>query len=217
MNVLELMESTGVVPVFYNDDAETTKNVVRACYMGGIRVFEFTNRGEKAHAVFNELREMTAKECPGLILGIGSISDAENCRKFISAGAKFIVGPVYSAEVMETAKSAGIPYIPGCATPTEIFNAQQAGAEMVKVFPAAEVGGASFVKAVLAPMPWSRIMVTGGVEPNRENLAAWFGAGVKCVGIGSNLFPKAIVDARKWYEISKLCAETLEIVAGLRK
>ncbi len=210
------MERTGVVPVFYNADMETAKNVVRACGKGGIRVFEFTNRGEQAYVVFSDLVKMVEKECPDMILGIGSIVDAENCRKFIAAGAKFIVGPVYSAEVMDAAAEAGIPYVPGCATPTEIFNAWKAGAGMVKVFPAAEVGGPAFVKAVLAPMPWLNIMVTGGVEPTRENLTAWFKAGVKCAGIGSNLFPKELVAAGKWDEISALCAETLAIVSELR-
>lgn len=210
------MKNTGVVPVFYNGDAEVARNVVRACYKGGIRVFEFTNRGEQAYSVFCELAAMTADECPGLILGIGSIADAGSCRKFISAGAKFIVGPVFSQEVMDAAIAAAIPYIPGCATPTEIYNAQRAGAEMVKLFPAAEIGGPSFVRAVLAPMPWSRIMVTGGVEPTPDNLGGWFGAGVQCVGIGSNLFPKELIAAGRWDDISKLCAETLDIITGLR-
>lgn len=211
------MERTGVVPVFYNGDAEIAKNVVRACYKGGIRIFEFTNRGERAYDVFNELVAMMPVECPEMALGIGSIVNAGDCRKFIAAGAQFVVGPILSEEVAETAKAQGIPYIPGCATPTEIYNGQRLGAAMVKVFPAAETGGPDFVKAVLAPMPWSKIMVTGGVEPNRENLAGWFRAGVKCVGIGSNLFPAELVADGRWDEISKLCAETLRIAAELKK
>ncbi len=216
MGLLELMESTGVVPVFYNGDAEIAKNVVRACYKGGIRTFEFTNRGEHAFDVFGELVAMAAAECPGLILGIGSIVSAADCRRFVDAGACFVVGPVFSAEVMEETKKLKVPYIPGAATPTEIFNAHCSGAEMVKVFPAAEVGGPSFVKAMLAPMPWLRLMVTGGVEPTRDNLTKWFAAGVKCVGIGSNLFPKELVAAGMWDDISALCAETLSIVEELK-
>ena len=214
--ILKLMESTGVVPVFYNGDVEVARNVVRACYKGGIRTFEFTNRGEKAFEVFSELVTMATAECPELVLGIGSIVSAADCERFVRAGARFVVGPVFCAEVMEEAKAQNVPYIPGAATPTEIFNAWRAGAEMVKVFPAAELGGPSFVKAVLAPMPWLRIMVTGGVEPARDNLTKWFAAGVKSVGIGSNLFPKAMVDAGRWDDISALCAETLAIVSGLK-
>lgn len=188
------MERTGIVPVFYNGDAETAKGVVRACYAGGLRAFEFTNRGEKAFAVFVELVAMASRECPEMVMGIGSITTAADCRRFVESGARFVVGPVFSAEVLEECGRLNIPYIPGAATPTEIFNAWKAGSAIVKVFPAAECGGPSFVKAVLAPMPWLRIMVTGGVEPTRENLERWFKAGVKCVGIGSNLFPKELSD-----------------------
>jgi 2-dehydro-3-deoxyphosphogluconate aldolase/(4S)-4-hydroxy-2-oxoglutarate aldolase len=216
MGVLELMESTGVVPVFYNGDREVAGNVVRACYRGGIRTFEFTNRGEGAREVFASLVEMASRECPELVLGIGSIVRAGDCRWFVEAGAQFVVGPVFSGEVLEEARALGVPYIPGAATPTEIFDAWSRGAEIVKVFPAAECGGPAFVKAVLAPMPWLRIMVTGGVEPTRENLTRWFASGVKCVGIGSNLFPKALVEAGRWDEISALVAETLAIVKSIR-
>jgi 2-dehydro-3-deoxyphosphogluconate aldolase/(4S)-4-hydroxy-2-oxoglutarate aldolase len=216
MNVTELMENGGVVPVFYNGDVEIARNVVRACYRGGIRTFEFTNRGAAAFEVFGSLVEMAAGECPGMVMGIGSIVSAEDCRRFVEAGAGFVVGPVFSAEVMEEAARLGVPYVPGAATPTEAFNAWKAGAGMIKIFPGAEVGGPSFVKAVLAPMPWLRLMVTGGVEPTRENLTKWFAAGVKCVGIGSNLFPKALVDGGRWDELAALVAETLEIVSEIK-
>ncbi|MDR2882470.1 MAG: bifunctional 4-hydroxy-2-oxoglutarate aldolase/2-dehydro-3-deoxy-phosphogluconate aldolase [Alistipes sp.] len=216
MNVLEIMERTGVVPVFYNGDAAVAANVVKACYRGGIRTFEFTNRGEKAFEVFSALVRMAAGECPGLVMGIGSIVSAADCRRFVEAGARFVVGPVFSAEVMAEAALLGVPYIPGAATPTEVFNAWKAGAKIVKVFPAAEVGGPSFVKAVLAPMPWLRIMVTGGVEPTRENLSKWFAAGVRCVGIGSNLFPGELVDAGRWDEMADDIARTLAVVAELK-
>ena len=210
------MEQTGVVPVFYNGDTEVATNVVKACYRGGIRTFEFTNRGEKAFDVFSALARMAARECPGLVMGIGSIVSAADCRRFVEAGARFVVGPVFSAEVMDEAVKLDVPYIPGAATPTEVFNAWKAGAAIVKVFPAAEVGGPSFVKAVLAPMPWLRIMVTGGVEPTRENLSKWFAAGVKCVGIGSNLFPKELVATGRWDEMSEAIARTLAVVAELK-
>ncbi len=216
MNVLEIMEQTGVVPVFYNGDTAVATNVVKACYRGGIRTFEFTNRGEKAFEVFQALVKMAAAECPELVMGIGSIVSAADCRRFVEAGARFVVGPVFSAEVMDEAVKLDVPYIPGAATPTEVFNAWKSGAAIVKVFPAAEVGGPSFVKAVLAPMPWLRIMVTGGVEPTRENLSKWFAAGVKCVGIGSNLFPGELVAAGRWDEMSDAIARTLATVTELR-
>jgi 2-dehydro-3-deoxyphosphogluconate aldolase/(4S)-4-hydroxy-2-oxoglutarate aldolase len=216
MNVLDLMENTGVVPVFYNGDATVAENVVKACYRGGVRTFEFTNRGEKAYEVFAGLVKMAARECPELVMGIGSIVSAADCRRFVEAGAKFVVGPVFSAEVMEEAAKLDVPYVPGAATPTEAFNAWKAGAAIVKIFPGAEVGGPSFIKAMLAPMPWLRLMVTGGVEPSRENLSKWFAAGVKCVGIGSNLFPKELVADGRWDEMSAAIAQTLQIVKELK-
>jgi 2-dehydro-3-deoxyphosphogluconate aldolase/(4S)-4-hydroxy-2-oxoglutarate aldolase len=216
MNVLDLMENTGVVPVFYNGDAEVAENVVKACYRGGVRTFEFTNRGEKAFEVFSGLVKMASRECPELVMGIGSIVSAADCRRFVEAGAKFVVGPVFSAEVMEEAAKLDVPYVPGAATPTEAFNAWRAGAAIVKIFPGAEVGGPSFIKAMLAPMPWLRLMVTGGVEPSRENLSKWFAAGVKCVGIGSNLFPKELVAAGRWDEIAATVEQTLKTVKELK-
>jgi 2-dehydro-3-deoxyphosphogluconate aldolase/(4S)-4-hydroxy-2-oxoglutarate aldolase len=217
MTVFDMMERTGVVPVFYNGDARVAENVVKACYRGGIRTFEFTNRGAKAFDVFEGLVKMAAAECPELVPGIGSIVSGEDCRRFVEAGARFVVGPVFSAEVAEEAARLGVPYIPGAATPTEAFDAWKAGATIIKIFPAAEVGGPAFVKAVLAPMPWLKIMVTGGVEPNRENLSRWFAAGVRCVGIGSNLFPAELVAAEKWDEIADKVAQTLQIVEELKK
>ncbi len=237
MNVLQLMESTGIVPVFYSGDAAVARNVVGACYRGGMRVFEFTNRGPAAGKVFAELVDFVAVECPELELGVGSIVDGQTCRRFVEAGARFVVGPVFAAEVLDVCRESGVPYIPGAATPTEIFNASRACAEggglsavydtatdgeaagepvrsvaMVKVFPGAELGGPSFVRSVLAPMPWLRLMVTGGVEPTAESLGAWFGAGVKCVGIGSNLFPRELVAAGRWDDIAAICARALASV-----
>ncbi len=210
------MEATGVVPVFYDGDAGVAANVVKACYKGGIRVFEFTNRGERAAEVFDEIVRIAEKECPGMVVGIGSIVEAESCRRFVKAGARFVVSPVFVEEVLQECDRLRVPYIPGTATPTEMFDAQRAGAAMVKVFPAAQVGGPAFVKAVLAPMPWLRIMVTGGVTPEKENLEGWFRAGVKCVGIGSNLFPKEDIEAGRWGEIARRCAETLNAVKQIR-
>jgi 2-dehydro-3-deoxyphosphogluconate aldolase/(4S)-4-hydroxy-2-oxoglutarate aldolase len=216
MNVLETMEKIGIVPVFYNGDADVAAGVARACYRGGVRTFEFTNRGERAFEVFSALVKMAAAECPGLMMGIGSITTEADCRRFVEAGARFVVGPVFCQDVLDEAARLGVPYIPGAATPTEIFNAWRAGAPMVKVFPGAECGGASFIKAVLAPMPWLRLMVTGGVEPSSENLKGWFGAGVKCVGIGSNLFPKQMIDAGRWDDIAEMVRKTVETVIEIR-
>lgn len=208
--VLETVEKTALVPVFYNPDPETSKNVLKACYEGGIRTFEFTNRGEKAAEVFAELVTY-ARQFPGMILGVGSISFARDARRFIKLGANFVVGPQYVPGVMRVCRFRGIPYMPGCGTVSEVGRAQRAGCEICKVFPG-DVLGPKFVKGLRAPMPWSRIMVTGGVKPEKENLESWFKAGVTAVGMGSNLFPKDAVVAGDWARISELCRSSLEMI-----
>ena len=211
------MESTGMVPVFYHKDVQTAKNIVKACYEGGVRVFEFTNRGDFAHEVFGELVKWVEKECPEMVLGVGSVVEAPTASIYMQLGANFVVGPLLYPDIARVCNRRSVPYIPGCATPTEIGMAQESGSLVVKVFPAAEVGGPAFVKGVKAPMSWSNIMVTGGVEPTKENLSAWFAAGVTCVGMGSNLFPRQAVADGKWEEISALCRSALAIIAECRK
>lgn len=212
--VLETALATGMIPVFYNADVQTSKNVLKACYDGGVRAFEFTNRGEKAVEVFTELVKY-AKTLPGLILGVGSISFAKDARKFIRLGANFVVGPQFVPAVGRVCRWHCIPYMPGCGSVSEVGRAQRAGSEICKVFPG-DVLGPSFVKGLMAPMPWSKIMVTGGVKPEKENLEKWFKSGVKCVGMGSNLFPKDVVAAGEWDKISALCRDSLAIIAEVK-
>lgn len=215
IQVEQAMENTGVIPVFYNQDAETAVKVMKACYDGGIRVFEFTNRGGKAQEVFSALKAYCDAELPGLILGAGSISFGKDARRFIRLGADFIVGPQYVPSVRRVCRWRGIAYIPGCGTVSEIGRAQRAGCGICKVFPG-DVLGPGFVKALRAPMPWSRVMVTGGVKPERENLEKWFKSGAACVGMGSNLFPKEVVAAGEWDRITELCRNTIEIIKSLK-
>ena len=210
------MKQTGMVPVFYNADIETAKQVVKACYEGGVRAFEFTNRGDFAHEIFGELSRWVKGECPEMILGVGSVVDAPTAALYIQLGANFVVGPLFNAEVAKVCNRRCIPYTPGCGSVTEIGAAQEAGCDLTKIFPAGNVGGPSFVKNVLAPMPWSMIMATGAVEPTEENLSAWFKAGVACVGMGSKLFPKKVVEAGDWAAITALCRSALDIIASAR-
>ena len=215
LQVIQTITETGLVPVFYNADVELSKKVLKACYDGGVRVFEFTNRGDFAHEVFIELVKYANNELPGLILGIGSVVDPETAALYIQLGANFVVGPLFNPEIAPICNRRLIPYCPGCATPSEIGAAQKAGCDICKVFPG-DVLGPAFVKAIKAPMPWSQLMITSGVKPTKENLEAWFKAGATCVGMGSNLFPKEIIAAGEWNKISELCAQTLEIIKSLR-
>lgn len=212
LHVYQTMINTGIVPVFYHAEVEVAKQVIKACYDGGILAFEFTNRGDFAHEVFTELVKWTDKACPEMIMGIGSIVDAPTAALYIQSGANFVVGPLLNPDIFNVCNRRQIAYSPGCATPSEIGLAQELGAEIVKVFPGGNVGGPSFVKNIKGPMPWSKLMVTGGVEPTEENLAAWFKAGVTCVGMGSNLFPEEVIQKEDWATITRLCRDSLSIV-----
>ena len=167
--------------------------------------------------VFAEVVKFAAVECPEMILGIGSIVDPATAALYIQLGANFIVGPLFNPEIAKVCNRRLIPYTPGCGSVSEVGFAQELGCDLCKVFPAGNVGGPSFVKNMKAPMPWSLLMVTGGVEPTKENLSAWIGAGVTCVGMGSNLFPADVIKAQDWASISAKCAEALAIIADCRK
>ena len=196
-----------MVPVFYHADLETAKAVVKACYEGGVRAFEFTNRGDFAHEVFGELVKYANKELPGMILGIGSVVDAPTAALYLQLGANFVVGPLFNPEIAPVCNRRLVPYCPGCGTVSEVGKAQELGSDLP-----GDVLGPAFVKGLKAPMPWSQIMVTGGVKPTKENLEGWFKAGVTCVGMGSNLFPKEAIAAKDWSAITKLCSAALEII-----
>ncbi|RYY14151.1 MAG: bifunctional 4-hydroxy-2-oxoglutarate aldolase/2-dehydro-3-deoxy-phosphogluconate aldolase [Cytophagaceae bacterium] len=176
-----------LVPVFYHADAAYAQSIVRACYAGGIRAFEFTNRGPGAFEVFQELAQLTAADCPELILGIGTIYRAAEAERFIGAGAQFVVQPVTTADVAATCQYHDVLWVPGAMTLNEVFAATELGAQLVKIFPGNTVGP-DYIRALRGPMPAVKLMVTGGVEPTEASLREWFGAGVNVVGVGSQLF-----------------------------
>lgn len=211
------MKETGLVPVFYHSDLAVCKSVVKACYEGGIKVFEFTNRGDFAHEIFSELNKYALQELPGLIMGIGSVLDSSTAALFIQSGANFIVSPVLNVEIARVCNRRKIMWSPGCGSVTEISNAEELGAEVVKIFPGSQVGGPKFVEAVKGPMPWCSIMPTGGVEPTEENLKAWFKAGVHCVGIGSQLITSEIIKNKDFLSLTTKVKETLNLISLLRK
>lgn len=216
IQTLQAIQQTGMVPVFYSAELEIAKQVLKACYQGGVRAFEFTNRGDFAHEVFGPLVKFAASECPEMVLGVGSIVDAPTAALYIQLGANFVVGPLFNPEIAKICNRRLIPYTPGCGSVSEIGFAQEMGCDLCKVFPAGNVGGPSFVKNIKAPMPWSMLMVTGGVEPTEENLSAWIKAGVACVGMGSNLFPASVIKAQQWDEIRKNCQFALDLIQKLR-
>jgi 2-dehydro-3-deoxyphosphogluconate aldolase/(4S)-4-hydroxy-2-oxoglutarate aldolase len=212
--VYSRIEETPIVPLFFNADLTVAQHVLKACYDGGIRVFEFTNRGAEAPAIFAKLIDYCEKECPDLVLGIGTIYDAKQANEFIAMGADFMLQPFTTPEVGEVCAKHDIPWMPGTMTLTEIRNAEILGAKYVKIFPG-NVVGPGFVKAIKGPMPKTKIMVTGGVEPNKESLSSWFGAGAAAVGMGSQLFPADLIAKKDYQSISNTISDLIQIYRGL--
>lgn len=216
MAVLNAIFDAGIVPVFYNKDAETTIRIVEACARGGARCVEFTNRGDLAHHVFTEaVRHVMANKLD-VIMGVGSIADAPTAALYIANGANFVVGPLLNEEVARLCNRRKIAYSPGCGSVTEIGQAEELGVEIVKVFPGSEVGGPAFVKSVLGPCPWTRIMPTGGVDATRESLESWVKAGVAAVGAGSKLITKELVDAKDWDGLTEKVAQSVQWIKEIR-
>lgn len=217
LEVLCTLRDTGMVPVFYHRDAAVACQVLKACYEGGVRAFEFTDRGDFACEVFASLVKYAGKECPEMALGVGSVTDAPTAASYLNCGADFVVGPCFVEEVARLCNRRVVPYVPGCRTVAEIVAAQEAGCNLVKLFPAGCAGGPSFVKSVRGPLPRVQIMATGAVEPTEESLRAWFEAGVACVGMGSRLFPAPRLEAGDWMWIAGKCRFVLGVIRSCRR
>ena len=213
--VLTTMINTGMVPVFYHPDAEVTINVIKACLDGGVRCFEFTNRGDRAHEVFGEVIK-SLKSDKRLILGAGSIIDPATAALYIQLGASFIVGPLLNPQVAQLCNRRKIAYSPGCATVTEISQAEELGVEICKIFPGSTVGGPDFIKDLHGPMPWTRIMPTGGVDATEESITRWIKGGAACVGMGSKLFPAELIAAGNFAKITDNVSTILKWVEAAR-
>lgn len=216
LTVLNTMLEVGLVPVFYHGDVEVAHRIVEACADGGARVVEFTNRGDQALEVFKELVRTFSKARPEIILGVGSILDAPTAALAIAYGANFIVGPNLNPEVARLCNRRKVSYSPGCGSVSEISEAEELGVEIVKVFPGTQVGGPGFIKAVRGPMPWSRLMPTGGVSANIENIQGWIKAGAACLGIGSDLVRKDWVAAGDYAKITETAREVLGWIRDAR-
>jgi 2-dehydro-3-deoxyphosphogluconate aldolase/(4S)-4-hydroxy-2-oxoglutarate aldolase len=204
------------VPVFSHPDLAVARQITGACRAGGARVVEFTNRGDAAFPVFAELARHVADSQPDVILGVGTVVDAPTAALYLSAGANFVVGPSLNAEVARLCNRRKVAYMPGCGSATEIAQAEELGVEIVKVFPGSAVGGPGFVKAVLAPSPWTRMMPTGGVDASKESIEAWIGAGAACLGMGSKLVVKELVMAGDFEAISARVAQVLAWIREAR-
>jgi 2-dehydro-3-deoxyphosphogluconate aldolase/(4S)-4-hydroxy-2-oxoglutarate aldolase len=217
LQVYNKIMETGIIPVFYHKDVNICKKVIQACYRGGARIFEFTNRGDFAHEVFSELSHFVSEKLPEMVLGVGSIVDGPTTSLYIQLGADFIVSPVLKDDMAIICNRRKIPWMPGCGTLTEISRAEELGAEVVKIFPAGQIGGPSFIKNIKGPCPWTNILPTGGVEPTEKNLSEWFNAGAFCVGMGSQLMVKSADNQYDYEAISEKMKLSIDIYRKLKK
>lgn len=216
LSVLTALQSQGVCPVFYHSDPETALSVIRACARGGAPVIEFTNRGDFAVDLFGEIARELSRTDPDIVLGIGSVLDAGTAAMFLNRAARFVVSPALVPEVAQVCNRRMVAYFPGCGSVTDISNAHALGCEIVKLFPGASVGGPDFVKAVLGPMPWTKIMPTGGVDPDPASIAKWFGSGIVAAGMGSRLITDAAVRDGDWAGIEASVRGAVEAVRAFR-
>mgnify|MGYP005989746559 CR=1 FL=1 len=215
LEVAQVMKNTGMVPLFYHSDLEVSKKVITACYNGGARLLEFTARGDFAHEVFGELVKYVSQELPGMIMGVGSVTDAASASRFMALGANFIVTPVLREDIAIVCNRRKVLWSPGCGTLTEIARAEELGCEIVKLFPG-DIYGPQFVKGVKGPQPWTSIMPTGGVSPTKENLEGWFKSGVTCVGMGSKLMAKNDDGSFDYEAIEIKTKGALDIIKSLK-
>lgn len=197
---IKKLSDTRFMPLFNFADAEVCKQVIRAAYKAGMRVFELTNRDTMALEVFRQLVPFIEKECPDMSFGVGTILDEETAEAFMDAGADFVVAPIFDKSTAKACKKRNIPYIPGCLTPTEMYKAYKAGSAVVKLFPGSTVGP-EYIKQVLAPLPFLKIVVTGGVQFDHNSLRSWFDHGAMALGIGSSVFTKDRIAARDYATI----------------
>lgn len=216
IEVAQTMKSSGMVPLFYHHDFEVAKSVTKACYDGGARLLEFTSRGDFAHEIFRDLSTYCNEELPEMILGVGSVTDAASASLYMSLGANFVVTPVLREDIAVVCNRRKVLWSPGCGSLTEICKAEELGCEIVKLFPGG-IYGPAMVKAIKGPQPWTSIMPTGGVAPTEENLSGWFSAGVTCVGMGSKLLSKDLIQKQNYSEITERCKKALSLINEIRK
>ena len=216
IEVVQQMKESGMVPIFYHSDNEVAKAVLKACYDGGARLMEFTSRGDFAIEIFKDLIKYALAELPGMILGVGSVTDAAAASQYMLAGANFVVTPVFRKDIALVCNRRKVLWSPGCGSLTEIANAEEWGCELVKLFPGSTYGP-GFVKAIKGPQPWTSIMPTGGVSKEEENLRGWFDAGVTCVGIGSKLISKEILANKDYHALETEVRSVLELIRRIRK
>lgn len=207
--------STGMLPLYYCHSLTVSLDIARVLYKAGIRAIEYTNRGSAALENFTEMRKILEAELPALHLGIGTVKSKEEAEAFVMAGADFIVSPIVNPAVAAVAKEAGLPWIPGCMTPTEIYQAQQLEATIIKLFPA-NILKPEFLRSILALFIGQKFIPTGGVELDEKNIRDWYQSGVVAVGMGSRLITEEIMIKGDYDSLYERTVEALSIIRKVK-
>ena len=213
--IINEMQRAGLVPLFTPENPEQAFQIIKTSYDAGIRSFEFTNRKANSFEIFKDLISRRSS-FPELMLGTGTVMDPESAKQFIDAGADFIISPILKTSIADVCHEHDKLWIPGCATLTEIVTAKEHGAQVIKIFPGSVLGPA-FISAIMPVVPGLRLMVTGGVEPTEQNLSAWFKAGTMCVGLGSQLFLKDIIEKGNWTLLEQNIRKAIALVQQIKE
>jgi len=213
--VLQVLLQQKMLPLYYHESVEVSAKILEALHNAGIKTIEYTNRGTNALSNFMQLKNIASRNMPDMLLGIGTIKNKEQAQQYIDAGADYIIAPAVNKKVGKLAAHAGLLWIPGCMTPTDIANAENAGAGLVKIFPG-NILGPAFITAVKDLFPGMLFMPTGGVDLSEENLRSWFNAGVSAVGMGSKLISKSLLDRQDYDAIERLTRQAIDIIQSIK-
>ncbi|MFT3825371.1 MAG: bifunctional 4-hydroxy-2-oxoglutarate aldolase/2-dehydro-3-deoxy-phosphogluconate aldolase [Chitinophagaceae bacterium] len=214
--IIDLIVEQKMLPLYYHPDRETSIGVLKALYAAGVKTVEYTNRGEAAIENFMAMRKLVDAEMPGMKLGIGTIKTVSDAENYIAAGADYIIAPVVNPDVAAVVQKAGLLWIPGCLTPTEIFTAETHGAKLVKIFPGSVVGP-SYISAIKELFPKLLFMPTGGVDTTADNIMAWFDSGVVAVGMGSKLLTKTLLENKNYATVTSKTKEVMALIEAVKK
>lgn len=205
----------GILPLYYNADETVTIEILKSLYNAGIRAVEYTSRGESALSNFMKMIEIRNAEMPEMLLGIGTIKNLQQAEEYYRIGADFFISPGFVKEVAEFLFSKDLLYSPGCMTPTEIIEAENAGVTFIKLFPGNALG-TGFMNAIKDVFPNLKFMPTGGVDTTKESIESWFKAGVSAVGMGSKLVSKELMAAKDYSTIENETKKVLDIIQALK-
>lgn len=213
--IIQQIIKQGMLPLYYHADITISIGLLKALYSAGIRSVEYTNRGEAALDNFKRMAEVRNAEMPDMLLGVGTIKSLQQANDYLNAGADFLISPGFVKEVADHCVANNIFYVPGCMTPSEIIQAENAGIRFIKLFPG-NLLGPSFLNGIKDIFPKLLFMPTGGVDTTKESIESWFKAGVCAVGMGSKLISKEVMENKQYDWLISETKKVIELINTIR-